>query len=321
MEAVFTKIKEIGIVPVINIEDPSFALPLAEALCGGGIPILEVTVRNDTSLLSIEAITKAFPDMIVGAGTILSPSMADEACSAGAKFAVAPGLNPKTLAHCLSISLPFMPGCTTASELEIGVEAGLEVFKFFPAEQCGGLEAIRLLCGPFSKIHFVPTGGITYDNLESYLAYDRIAACGGSFMAKADMIRSAKWQQITENCKKALQISLGFSLAHIGLNQQRETDALDAASWFSSRFNLPVKNGNSSVFAGQAVECMKTPYLGERGHIGFYTNSVARAMSYFAGKCIPIREDTIKKDSSGRLVSFYLLDEICGFAVHVVRKP
>jgi 2-dehydro-3-deoxyphosphogluconate aldolase/(4S)-4-hydroxy-2-oxoglutarate aldolase len=216
--------------------------------------------------------------------------------------------------------MPIIPGCVTASDLEAGIEAGLSVFKFFPAEQMGGLEAIKLLSGPFGNIKFIPTGGINFGNLAAYLECDQVMACGGSYMAKADLIRAGKWDAIAANCKQAVNIALGFELAHVGLNHSNAEEALKTARWFAEVFNLPLRDGNSSAFAGKAVECMKTQYLGAKGHIGLVTNSVERAMAHLVGKGIALRAASIKTDPKGKLVSVYLEAEICGFAVHIVRK-
>jgi 2-dehydro-3-deoxyphosphogluconate aldolase/(4S)-4-hydroxy-2-oxoglutarate aldolase len=320
MDQAIKKVSEIGILPVINIEDEADALPLAKALRDGGIPAIEVTLRSPKAIKAIGLIKQAYPDMVVAAGTVLQTGQVDQAREAGADYVVAPGYNPRTVAYCKRIALPIIPGCVTASDLEAGIEAGLSVFKFFPAGQLGGLETIKLLGGPFPKLKFIPTGGLNFGNLPAYLENDRIMACGGSFMAKAELIRAGEWDAITALCKQAVNLALGFELAHVGLNHHNTEEALKTARWFAAVFNLTVKDGNSSVFAGKAVECMKTQYLGTRGHIGLLTRSMERAMAHLAGKGITLREDSIKTDTKGKLVSAYLEDEICGFAVHIVRK-
>jgi 2-dehydro-3-deoxyphosphogluconate aldolase/(4S)-4-hydroxy-2-oxoglutarate aldolase len=320
MNNAIKKISEIGILPVINIEEEAKALPLAKAFRDGGIPAIEVTLRSEKAITAIALIKQAFPDMVVAAGTVLTKEQVDLAREVGVDFVVTPGHNTKTVAYCNSISMPIIPGCVTSSDIEAGIEAGLSIFKFFPAEQMGGLETVKLLSGPFAKVKFIPTGGINFENLSSYLAFDRIMACGGSFMAKADLIRAGEWNTITALCKRAVSISLGFELAHVGINHGNEEEALKTAQWFATVFNLPLENGNSSVFAGKSVECMKTQYLGTKGHIGFVTNSMERAMAYLIGRGIALLEESIKIDNKGKLVSVYLAEEICGFSVHIVRK-
>ena len=316
----FTQITRTGVLPVIKVEQLSHALPLAQALRAGGLNAIEVTVRNDVAYDAIHAISEAYPDMCVGAGTILTTDMADRALSAGAKYIVAPGFDPEVVQHCLNAGVTPVPGCTTGSEIGAAVKMGLKVLKFFPAELSGGVAAIKLLSGPFAGVKFVPTGGIDETNLANYLRCDAVAACGGSFMARADVIRRGDWAAITAACRRCVNLSLGFELAHVGVNEADEPGALGGAARMAELFRMDVKNGSSSVFAGKAVEFMKAPYLGEKGHIGYYTNSVERALSWFEGEGIAVRPDTIRRDAQGKMVSFYLEEEISGFAVHVVRR-
>lgn len=314
-------IRDIGVLPVIKVEKEEYALPLAEAVRTGGINAIEITFRNDVALSALYRIKAAFPDMCVGAGTILSPTMAEQAAEAGADFIVSPGFNPKTVSFCIERGLPIVPGCTTAADMEIALEMGLDTVKFFPAEQSGGVSALKAFSGPFSKLSFIPTGGIDYGNLCSYLKHSFVAACGGSFMAKADLIREGKWDVITDNCRRAVDISLGFELAHVGVNNQTKEEAISNAEALNNIFPLGVKVGSGkSSFLGSAVEFMHMSYYGDKGHIGFKTNSPARAKSYFESRGIPIREDSVSRSESGEIKFFYLEEEIGGFAVHVVKK-
>lgn len=312
-------ITQVGVLPVIKIEKLEHALPLAQALRAGGINAIEVTVRSDAAFYAIRAIAAEYPDMMVGAGTIHNPALAEQALSAGAKFIVTPGYSVPTVYYCVEKGVPIVPGCSSASDMELAVGAGLKVVKFFPAEANGGVAALKLYSGPFPMLKFVPTGGITYDNLGDYLKLDCVAACGGSFMAKADTIRNGDWDLITKNCCKAVDTALGFELAHVGLNHADGKSALASAAFLDRMFRLGVKDGSASAFCGKAVEFMKGPYFGKKGHIGFYTNSVARAKAWFERNGIPIREESIRVEG-GKLVSFYLQDEVDGFAVHVVQR-
>lgn len=320
MSQALQTIAELGILPVIGLSDAGQAVKLAGALCAGGIPAIEVTLRAEGALASIAAIRQAYPEMTIGAGTVLRARQVDQALQAGASYMVSPGLNPDTVRYCQEKNVPIVPGCVTATELEAGLMLGLKVFKFFPAEPNGGLAALRLLHGPFAEATFVPTGGMTLENIESYLQDGFIAACGGSYMARADDIARERWDLITENCQRCMDLSLGFKLAHVGLNHTDEAQAKEAAFRMGQLFRLPVKVGNSSVFAGRAVEHMKAPYFGANGHIGFDTNSTARALAYFRRSGIPLREESLRYDAKGNLTSFYLAEEIGGFAVHVVQK-
>lgn len=320
MSQALQAIADLGILPVIGLSDPARAVALAKALCAGGVPAIEVTLRTEGALSSIAAIREACPEMTIGAGTVLNPQQVDQAVAAGASYVVTPGLNPSTVLRCQETGVPIVPGCVTPTELEQGMAYGLSVFKFFPAEVSGGLTALTLLHGPFGSLTFVPTGGITFQNLESYLQKDFVAACGGSYMAPAEEVAEERWAAITAHCRRCMDLSLGFTLAHIGLNHPNETEALSAAEQISRYFRLPVQAGNSSIFAGQAVENMKTPYYGSHGHIGFTANSTRRALAYFRREKIALREESLRYDARGNLVSFYLGAEIGGFAVHVVQK-
>lgn len=320
MQNALEKISEIGVLPVIKIEELEAAVPLANALRSGGINAIEVTVRNDIAFDAIKAITAEFPDMVVGAGTIVSTALVDQAMAAGASYVVAPGYNPKVVQYCIEKNVPIVPGCTTPAEIEIAIEAGLKTLKFFPAGPNGGAAALKLLSGPFPQVKFVPTGGVDFTNLTEYARLGCVAAVGGSFMAKADLIKAHDWDAITANCRKAVGMSLGFELAHVGLNHESEEAALRNAAAMDALFGLGVRNGNSSAFCGKAVEFMKSMYYGSNGHIGFYTNSVMRAKAWFRKQSIPIREESVRVDGSGSMVSFYLRDEIGGFAVHVVKR-
>lgn len=312
--------EQTGILPVINIPSVSVAADVAKALRNGGLNSIEVTLRSEDSLDSIKAIKKEFPDMTVGAGTVLSPETVDAAIFSGADFIVSPGYDEEVVDYCISRNVLIVPGCKSPSEIQGAVKKGLKILKFFPAELSGGIEAIKLLSGPFPKVKFIPTGGINYKNLGTYLECDKILACGGSYMASADQIKKGDYEGITASCKKALDISLGFELAHVGVNNENGEQAEIGAGSIGDIFRLPVKVGNSSVFAGTAVEFMKTMYYGTKGHIGFKTNSMERALAYLKNSGVEIIEESIRTDDKCKLVSAYLKDEIGGFALHIVRK-
>ncbi len=318
MGDIFKLIGEKGIVPVINIENPEQAVPLAAALTAGGLPLIEVTLRNDTSLQSVEAIQRNCPQMAVAAGTVLSPEMAKEAAAAGAELVVTPGFQKKTVEYCLENDIAVMPGCVTASDITTAVEMGLHNLKFFPAEQGGGVKAMELLGGPFGQVKFIPTGGISLDNLETYLRSKKILACGGSFMAKPEDIRQENWAAITAKCRRAMDLSLGFQLAHVGINYNDEEDARKSCHLLCRLLRLPVDERSKSVFAGSCVENMKFPYYGEKGHIGFRTNSLLRAMAYLEESGVEFREESRQFDKKGNLTCVYLKEEIAGFAIHLV---
>lgn len=316
-----TRVAETGILPVIAIPSVEAAVPLADALVAGGVRAIEVTLRNPWALEAIAAIRAAHPDMAIGAGTVLAESQVAAAQAAGADFLVSPGFDPEIVRAAQEVGLPIVPGVVNPSQVTAAVKMGLKVLKFFPAEQSGGLSALTLLHGPFPDVTFVPTGGLTLANIGAYLDKPFVAACGGSYMAKAADIAAGDWAKITDLCRQCIDISLGFSLAHVGLNTGDAATAAATVARFADLFRLPVRDGRSSAFAGSAVECMKTPFYGAKGHIGFSVRSVERALAWYRSRGIPVREESIRRTADGvRLQSFYLAEDPGGFAVHVVKK-
>ena len=199
-------IQKMGVVPVVVLNDAKDAAPLAKALCEGGLPCAEVTFRTDAAEESIRRIAKKFPEMFVGAGTVLTTEQADRAVGAGAKFIVSPGLNPKVVEHCLKKGYPITPGIMTPTELEMALGFGLDVVKFFPAENAGGLKMIKAMSAPYTMMKFMPTGGINATNVRDYLASNKILACGGSWMVKGDLINAGDFIQIEKLTREAAVI-------------------------------------------------------------------------------------------------------------------
>ena len=194
------------VIPVVVINRAEDAAPLAKALCEGGLKCAEVTFRTDAAQEAIRIMSREYPDMMVGAGTVLTTDQVDRAVLAGARFIVSPGFDPEVVDYCIDKNIPVVPGCITPSEVAQGVKRGLEVIKFFPAEQAGGVAMIKALAAPFTGVRFMPTGGINAGNLEQYLSFPRIAACGGSWMVKADLIDSKDFEKITELTKEAVEL-------------------------------------------------------------------------------------------------------------------
>lgn len=320
MHAILEKIGKIGIVPVIKIEDTSKAVPLAKALCDGGLPVAEVTFRTQQAEEAIRLIANDVPEMLVGAGTVLTTEQVDRAVQAGAKFIVSPGLNPKVVSYCVQKGIPVTPGCANPSDVEQALELGLDVVKFFPAEQAGGIAMIKAMSAPYGNLKFMPTGGISAKNLNEYLSFNKILACGGSWMVKPELIEGGDFALITALTREAVHVMLGFELAHIGINAENEESASAIAHAFSDIFAFPYKAGNSSIFAGSAVEVMKKPYLGKLGHIAVRTLSIERAVNYLEYKGVKFNEESKKCNAKGQLQAIYLADEIGGFAVHLVQK-
>ena len=207
MSDINQRISEIGVVPVIKLNNPERdAANLAKALCEGDVPVAEVTFRAAGADVAISLMREACPDMLVGAGTVLTTEQVDKALAAGAQFVVTPGFDPELVAYCQEKELPIYPGCTTPTDYHAALKFGLKVLKFFPAEQSGGLAKIKAMSAPFPMFKVMPTGGISLKNLKDYLSCPVICACGGSYMVTADLIDNNKWDEIIELCKKSVEI-------------------------------------------------------------------------------------------------------------------
>lgn len=201
------RISGIGVVPVIKLNHPERdAAALAKALCEGGVPVAEVTFRAEGADRAIRLMKEARPDMIVGAGTVLTVEQVDRAVDAGAEFIVSPGFDPELVAYCLKKGVAVYPGCTTPTDYQAALKFGLEVLKFFPAEQSGGLAKIKAMSAPFPMFRVMPTGGISLKNLKEYLSCPAVAACGGSYMVTADLIDNQRWDEIVDLCRKSRKI-------------------------------------------------------------------------------------------------------------------
>ena len=207
MNEVLEKIQKIGIVPVVVLNDAKDAEPLAKALCAGGLPCAEVTFRTAAAAESIKIMSTKFPEMLVGAGTVLTTEQVDRAVEAGAKFIVSPGLNPKIVKYCQEKGVPITPGTANPSDIEAALELGLEVVKFFPAEPAGGVAMIKAMAAPYNQLRFMPTGGIGTQNLKDYLGFDKIICCGGSWMVKADLIKNGEFEKICNLTKEAKELA------------------------------------------------------------------------------------------------------------------
>lgn len=207
MSDVNKRIEEIGVVPVIKLTNPERdARLLADALCEGGLPVAEVTFRAAGADTAIRLMKEAHPEMLVGAGTVLTTEHIDKAIAAGAEFIVTPGFDGELVAYCQEKGIAIFPGCTTPTDYHAAYKFGLEVLKFFPAEQSGGLAKIKAMNAPFPMFKVMPTGGISLKNLKEYLSAPVICACGGSYMVTADLIENQKWDEIIDLCKQSVEI-------------------------------------------------------------------------------------------------------------------
>lgn len=206
MDDAMKRFETIGVIPVVVLESADDAEGVADALCDGGLPCAEVTFRTDCAAEVIARMSRQRPDMFVGAGTVLTPEQVNEAVQAGAQFIVSPGTNMEVVRRCQEIGVPVVPGVQTPTEIEAGIRAGLPVLKFFPAEASGGLKMIKALAGPYRSVRFMPTGGIKLSNLRDYLEYDRILACGGSWIVTGELVKAKDYGAVRENAAAAASI-------------------------------------------------------------------------------------------------------------------
>ena len=319
MDKICEELYKIGIVPVIAIDDAKDAEPLAQALINGGLPAAEVTFRTAAAEEAIRIISQKFPEMIVGAGTVLNAEQADRAKAAGAKFIVSPGFNRSNVEYIQSIGVPVVPGTATPGEVEQAIELGLDCVKFFPAEQNGGISKIKAMAAPYTKMHFMPTGGVNKNNLNDYLGFNKVFCCGGSWMVKKELISAGKFDEIEAMTRDAVNAMLGFTMKHVGINETDAAAAEKTAEMFGL-FGFDKKVGNSSVFAGSVVEVMKSQGRGTHGHIAIGTNNVDRAVYHLGKQGVKFDESSFSFDADNHLKVAYLAEEFGGFAVHLVKN-
>jgi 2-dehydro-3-deoxyphosphogluconate aldolase/(4S)-4-hydroxy-2-oxoglutarate aldolase len=320
MNEILKQIGAIGIVPTLKVNDAKDAAPFAKALKDGSLPIVEVTFRTAAAEQGIRNITAELPEILVGAGTILSVQQAETAIKAGAKFIVSPGVNREVIKYCVDRDVLMIPGCSNPTDMETAIGFGLKVVKFFPAEAFGGLKTLKAIGPVYGDLKFIPMGGINPDNLNEYLAYEKVVACGGSWLDKGALIKEGKFEEITRLAKEAVNTVLGFELAHVGINAPDENSSLHIATQFANLFNFTLKPGSSSNFAGNGIEVNKGMGLGRNGHIAVKTNSITRAVAYLERTGVKVDMSTAKTSPDGSLFAVYLQEEICGFAVHLVQK-
>ncbi|MEI6914109.1 MAG: bifunctional 4-hydroxy-2-oxoglutarate aldolase/2-dehydro-3-deoxy-phosphogluconate aldolase [Armatimonadota bacterium] len=210
MHNIFQTIGRLGVIPVVTLDDASQAMPVCQALLAGGLSVVEITFRTSAAAEAIAIVSREIPEMLVGAGTILTTDQAKQAFDSGATFMVSPGFNPRVVQFCIENKTPVTPGCSNPTDLTMAVEYGLDVVKFFPAESLGGLKMLKALAAPFRMLQFIPTGGIDPVNLREYLGFDRVLACGGTWIAKPDMVRSNDYGLITSVSRTSVEVVREF---------------------------------------------------------------------------------------------------------------
>ena len=321
MPDIFEQFEEVGLIPVVAINDAEHAVPLARALKAGGLPVAEITFRTAAAEEAIRRIAAEEPDVLLGAGTVLTVDQVKKAVDAGAGYIVSPGLNPKVVGYCVDNGIPVTPGVCTPSDIAAALDFGLEVLKFFPAEISGGLAALKAMSAPYGMVRFIPTGGINAENLGAYLASPKVLACGGSWMVKSDLIAAGDFETITALTREAITAMLGFDLAHVGINAADAAESLTITKEIAGLFDLPVKEGNSSNFAGAIVEVNKKKGPGKHGHVAIRTTSLKRAVAYLGRRGIAIDEASYRGLAGKPPIAVYLEGEFGGFALHLLQRP
>ena len=320
MDACIKELYRIGIVPVVALEDAADALPLGAALKKGGVSAIEVTFRTAAAADAIRLLSREMPELLVGAGTVITKAQADAAIEAGAKFIVSPGFQPELVSYVLSKGVPMCPGTATPGEMEQAMALGLSAVKFFPAEQNGGAPMLKALSAPYRDLLFMPTGGVKLENLRTYLALDQVFACGGTWLATKDDIKAKAFDKITARTREAVKTMLNFRIKHVGINSKDEAEAKKTATLLCSIFDFDYNETELSVFTGSAVEVMKFMGRGSLGHVAIGADNVDRAEYYLRQRGFSFDESTRRVDASGRTTFLYLKDEIGGFAFHLTKN-
>ena len=319
MSNLHEKLGNIGLIPVVVFEKSEYALPTAKALIEGGLTVMEVTLRTDAAIESMKLIKENYPEIILGAGTVLSVEQAKAAIDAGCEFIVSPGFNDEVVKYCLDNDIEVTPGCVTPTEIDHALSFGIKTLKFFPASVYGGLAGCKALYGPYRMVKFVPTGGVSLANLAEYADKSYIHAIGGGWLCSAKDMTDGNFENITKTVKQSIDVLLGFELAHVGINTDSGEISLKIADELSKAFNLNLKQGNSSNFAGSMIEVMKTQFRGEKGHIAIRCNNIDRAIYYLEQRGFSAdMPSMVEKD--GKKIAVYLQSEFGGFAVHLLQK-
>lgn len=295
MADVLKKLSEIGIVPVIAIENAELAVPLAKALSAGGLPAAEITFRTVAGEDAIRRIAQACPEIVLGAGTVLNADQCSRAIRAGAQFIVSPGYDQALVDQCLGEGITVLPGCGAVSDLTRAVNSGLRAVKFFPAEQSGGLAFLRAVAPVFPRLRFMPTGGVNQQNVKEYLAFDRVLGCGGTWMVKKDLIREARWDEITEICRTAVRAALDLQIRSVSLDPERaEEQALAGLLGWPE---------------GDACE-----------ELVLDTPDVDRTVCHLRHLGVEFDETTQRRDEAGRLRAVRLRQPVRGLRCEIVRR-
>lgn len=306
-----------ALIPVVAIEDSADAVALGQAFLAAGVKVAEITFRTAAAADSIRALAESGLDILVGAGTVLTVEMAQQAVEAGAKFLVTPGFDENVVAWAVDHQVPIYPGITSPSEIAQAQRFGLTVLKFFPSESAGGTGMLKSLAGPYGSLRFIPTGGISEKNIGAYMDLPNVLACGGSWICPTKLIREKRFDEITALTRQAVQTIHDFFLLHVGINCSDGAAAAETAQAYGALLGQPVRDG-VSLFVGDMLEINKQPGRGHHGHLAISVRNIDRAMAYFRQQGYRLVEGSISRDEKG-IIAVYFEQEIGGFAIHLRR--
>ena len=318
---IFDRIEKYGVVPVIKIEDAAKAAPLAEALCAGELELAEVTFRTGCAAQAIAEMLRVRPDMLVGAGTVTTVDQVKAAVEAGAKFIVSPCYVEEVVAYCVEHDIPVVPGCITPSEVQQAASRGLSLVKFFPSGAFNGLDVINAMASVFPGMRFMPTGGVNAGNISAYLRNPHVAACGGTWIAPANLISEGRFDEIKNLARDAVFAVLNFSFAHVGINCDTADEGNKNIFKLADMFNLILGDTPSSSYVGHEVEITKQPFKvrGPHGHLGYFADNLERVIFYFEKKGIEFNYDSVKP-YKGKMYVIYLKELLGGVALHIEER-
>lgn len=290
-----------GIIPVVKIEKVEQALPLAKALLQADLNAIEITFRTSAAAEVIRTINQHYPEMLIGAGTVLTRQQVDQAIEAGAQFIVTPGFNPDTVAYCIEKKIPIIPGCSSPTDIEAALSFDLTTVKFFPAEQLGGIATIKALSGPYSQVKFIATGGINASNFKEYLAVPKVAAIAGSWMVAPELLNNGQFDVIYDLSKQAIQAMLDFKIESISLSTQDPSEHNVLKEWTTCL-------NNQIEFQEKAIN---------RGIITISTPDVKRALHFLQRHQIDPRKDSQTATPSSAGIDF---NSIAGFDIKLIQR-
>jgi len=317
MNKIIDQLDEFGFFPIVEIADVQSVRPLCDALLSSDVPVIEIVLRTPSATEAMRIVRDEFPAMLLGAGTVLSPEDAKKATDAGAKFLLSPGFNPRVIDYCIEHNITIVPGVNTPTLIEWALEKGIDVVKFFPAEASGGLEYLKSMSNPFKKVRFVPTGGVNSTNLSAYLGFDKVVACGGTWIAKNSLINAGKFDEIVRIADESQRTMLGFELASLVVNARpEESDSFGRIV----ELLFPVKNipAQARDNGCRRARISETPGSRNQDIIEISTSSIKRATAYLLRKGFKSLEDTDPTAAPNKSI---LLEQVSArYALKLVEK-